>query len=736
MKQAYPPALLAASALALALAVAMVVLWISLSQPWLGVRLVAGADNSAIAHSVHPDGPAEDLIPQGATLLSVAAPGLSALPVDAQDLTEEPDTLPDPAAMRAFFAKQAALHARITAPTTQLLIRPQGATNPVMQEIQPAATRPLGDLPGVFWVQLSVGLAGVVLGGWVMALRREDRAVQFFGLAGLGLMISASAAALYSTRELALGAEVFTSASRLNYLGTLVFGIGMINLFLIYPSRLAGPAVLWSVAALFATCILTVFVDWPDAMLDRQAPVALAMLVLLAAVLAQAVVNRHNPTARAMLGWFGLSVLVGAGGFGLTVTLPLLMGATPSLSQGYAFLFFLVIFVGLAMGIARYRLFELSDWAFRILFYMGGVLLLLVLDAALILGLALDRAPALGLALAVVSLVYLPLRDILARRLRNDRRLAREELFALVGDVALATRAEERDAALHALLQRLFDPLRIEQGPTTFDVAGLRDGGETLEIPLPHGLPGIRLHWARQGRVLFNRRDEQLARSVVEMLDRSIARQRAHDVAVETERRRINRDMHDNIGVQLLGALHSSDVERKNMLIRQTLSDLRQIVSNPAEDGAVLAQLLADLRREIGDHLEAARIGMGWQDCGLSDTDTPQVTLTALQAQTVRALLRETVSNALRHSEARNVHLRFLPLPGERLSLTVEDDGTGAKSDWLRQGSGLSNLRFRLEACGGTLVIEPTQGGTRVLATLSLAGVHAPDTTGLERAAG
>ena len=736
MKQTYSPTLLAASALALGLAVATLVLWVALSQPWLGVRLVAGPDDSATVHSVHPDGPAEGSVPQGATLLSVAAPGLPALPVDALDLTEEPDALPDPAAMRAFFAKQTELHARMAAPTTHLLIRPQGATDPVMQEIRPAATRPLGDLPGVFWVQLGVGLAGVVLGGWVMALRREDRAVQFFGLAGLGLMISADAAALYSTRELALSTEVFTIASRLNYLGTLVFGIGMINLFLIYPSRLAGRAVLWLVAALFATCILTVFVDWPDALLDRQAPVALAMLILLAAVLAQVVMNRRNPTARAMLGWFGLSVLVGAGGFGLTVTLPLLMGATPSLSQGYAFLFFLVIFVGLAMGIARYRLFELSDWSFRILFYMGGVLLLLVLDAALILGLALDRAPALGLALAVVGLVYLPLRDVLARHLRNDRGLAREELFALVGDVALATRAEDRDAALHALLQRLFDPLRIEQGPTAFDVAGLRDGGETLEIPLPHGLPGIRLHWARQGRVLFNRRDEQLARSVVEMLDRSIARQRAHDAAVETERRRINRDMHDNIGVQLLGALHSSDAERKDMLIRQTLSDLRQIVSNPAEDGAVLAQLLADLRREIGDHLEAAGIGMAWQDSGLSAGDAPQITLTALQAQTVRALLRETVSNALRHSEARNVLVRFLPLPGERLSLIVEDDGTGAKGDWLRRGSGLSNLRFRVEACGGTLVIEPAQGGTRVRATLPLAGVRAPDTAGLERAAG
>jgi len=41
-----------------------------------------------------------------------------------------------------------------------------------------------------------------------------------------------------------------------------------------------------------------------------------------------------------------------------------------------------------------------------------------------------------------------------------------------------------------------------------------------------------------------------------------------------------------------------------------------------------------------------------------------------------------------------------------------------------------------VEACGGTLVIEPAQGGTRVRATLPLAGVRAPDTAGLARAAG
>ncbi|MBU1803426.1 MAG: hypothetical protein KKA97_14570, partial [Actinobacteria bacterium] len=54
---------------------------------------------------------------------------------------------------------------------------------------------------------------------------------------------------------------------------------------------------------------------------DRQLPVVIAMVTLIAAILAQVVVNRGRPLERAMLGWFGLSVLLGAGSFVLTVIL-------------------------------------------------------------------------------------------------------------------------------------------------------------------------------------------------------------------------------------------------------------------------------------------------------------------------------------------------------------------------------------------------------------------------------
>ena len=732
MKQV-SPILVVFAALMLGLVSTVLVIWVTLHQPWTGLTLSDDPGQGILIISVAADGPTAERIVPGSRLLEIraaSAPDAWGLHLMPQDAIEEPDTLPDPQSYTRFLDRQGKIASMFAQGPVMMRVASDLAAGESISEhlVTPEDMRPVLSLPTVFWVQLGVGLVGVFLAGWVMALRRHDRAVQYFLLAGAGLMISAHAAAVYSTRELALPRELFFQASRLNYLGTISFGIGMINLFLIYPKRqmrVWGEVV---VAVVFGGSILAIYMGWPEALQNRQAPVALAMLILLLAVVAQVFVNRKNPTARAMLGWFGLAVLIGAGGFGVTVTLPILLGDTPTMSQGYAFLFFLIIFAGLAMGIARYRLFELSEWSFRILFYIGGVVLLLVLDAALIFVLALDRLPALGLSLALVGLVYLPLRDAMGRWLRRNRDLGREELFALVTEVTLANGAQDRTAALNTLLQRLFDPLRIEEFTAAASEARLIDMGEALEIPMPQGLAGRRLHWAGQGRRLFSRQDQQMANIVIRMLDRTIARQRERDQAVEMERSRINRDMHDNIGVQLLGALHSPDRERKDSLIRQTLADLRQIISRPAAEGAVLSGLLADLRGELGEHLEAAGIKLLWQDHGLTDASAPDIALDPPVAQTLRALMRESTSNILRHSGASQERIIITAeMAGAdraaspmTLTIVIEDDGCTPPEAWRNSGNGLANMRHRIEACGGTMILTRDQSTTCLQAILPL----------------
>jgi two-component system, NarL family, sensor histidine kinase DevS len=706
-------------------------------QPWLGLDLASDAGPGLGVRSVAEQGPLAGQLAPGARLLAIAragGAGAATLSLTPQDKIEEPDVISDVVAMRAFLRRQGEIAQIVASGPVQLTVQPaphlletlgEGATpqdlsgTTVSLTVQPQSSRPLTDLPLVFWVQIGVGLFGATLGAWVLGLRRNDRAVQLFVLAGFGLLIAAHTAALYSTRELALPHLPFTAASRLNFLGSILFGIGMINLFLLYPAKLARPWVLWVVAIGFGLSITKVLTDATTLMGDRQLPIALAMLILLGAIVAQVVANRRRPAERAILGWFGLSVLLGAGGFVTTVVLPVLLGHTPQISQGYAFLFFLVIYAGLALGVARFRLFDLAGWSFRILFYLGGVLLLLALDAALIYLLALERAAALGLSLAVVGLAYLPLRDQIGRWLRPDPKLGTQDLFSLVNEITLSTTLADQTEAQRLLVQSLFDPLRIDQFPSEKGGrARLLDGGEGLDMPMPSGLPTLRLFWAQQGRRLFSMRDVQLADSLIAMLDRSIARQRGYDQAVEEERRRINRDMHDNIGVQLLGALHSTDPERKNGLIRQTLADLRQIISTPGHETQPLSRLLADLRAEISEHFEAAGLRMTWQAPAL-----PEVTLSPQTVQTLRAILREASSNVMRHAKADQVRITLdAREEGEdiRLSVTVSDNGCGLATGAQAPGSGLRNLTYRVEASGGAIKIDSTKTGTRLKAHLLL----------------
>src|SRR5690606_32785612 len=117
---------------------------------------------------------------------------------------------------------------------------------------------------------------------------------------------------------------------------------------------------------------------------------------------------RHSPVERAALRWLGLSVVVGAGLFVAGVAMPLMLGAEPAVSQGISFAFFVIVYAGIALGIRRYRLFDLGDWSFRILYYVAGAVLLLALDTVLIWLLNVERAPALGVSLLIVAFLYLP----------------------------------------------------------------------------------------------------------------------------------------------------------------------------------------------------------------------------------------------------------------------------------------------------------------------------------------
>jgi signal transduction histidine kinase len=79
-------------------------------------------------------------------------------------------------------------------------------------------------------------------------------------------------------------------------------------------------------------------------------------------------------------------------------------------------------------------------------------------------------------------------------------------------------------------------------------------------------------------------------------------------------------------------------------------------------------------------------------------------------------VVSEALTNAVKHSRARELSVRIVPIDG-RLRIEVADDGVGRAA--VGAGAGLRGMADRVEALDGRLVVESPPGrGTRVIAEL------------------
>ncbi|MEA1941973.1 MAG: ATP-binding protein [Pseudomonadota bacterium] len=575
------------------------------------------------------------------------------------------------------------------------------------------AMRAVSALSHIFWIQIAIGFGAYAISGWVWALRPNDTATRLFLLSGIATMLFTYAPTPVRESIAPIPDGVFVALTMLNAGGASLFGIAMSTLFICYPARLprrgwlvAGNTLFfagWTAIGLYGTSH-----GRYDSIYNVHLITTIEMLVICLAVLAQILATGRDPKARAVAIWFGLAVLFGAGGFITMTAIPSVFGIQAFIKAQYSFAFFLLIYIGVAAGLQRFRLFELGDWAYRILFYAAGAILLLAVDAVLVSLVALEPGSAFGISLLAIALAYLPLRDVIGRRVLPRPGLKQDELFLAVVDIAFGTSDRSRHHRWRALLDRLFTPLEIVEADRPVDEPEIREEGIEMRLPSTPGHPALILRHPWRGRALFSPDHLATARKLIELMAHAEESRRAYDRGVAEERHRIARDMHDNIGAQLLGALHSGDYDRKDLMIRETLTDLRDIINNAATPGLDLDETLADLRMESAERLASVGIELDWRN---EIGQAPELSTSATHA--LRSIVREAVSNTIRHSGAKRLDIRLKRESG-RACLDIADDGQGFDRAAVASGNGLSNMQSRTESLGGKLACQSNASGTHI----------------------
>jgi signal transduction histidine kinase len=637
-------------------------------------------------------------IPAGTVIVSASGGG-DRLRLEPKDLTGQVDGSFGPfAEYQRFMARQGRYAAMMRQPQMSFSDT-QGRT----WTVQPKPSRPLTTLPIDFWIGILVGAISGLIPAAIFVFRPREASARYVLLSGVSMMICAPAGVMYAERELGLPELDFYLINGANFFAGNLASAAFFALLLYFPRKIAPPWVGWAVVGVFlAWWVAQAIGLFPDLTFARRflTLCALGGCFVLGAVHWR--LTRRDPIARAALSWFLLSWVLMAGAFGFIVLAPQMFGVDTSAIEPYGFLLFLLIYGGLAIGIMRHRLFELGEWWGRIVAWTLGLVVLAGLDLLFLAGLQLSSGVSLSLALLICGLVWLPLRGWLADRILRRPRRDDRAVFEGIVQIGLSASPEDQFARWVDVLRKRFDPLNIDVAEAT-DRPRLDEDGLALIAPAMQALPALRLQYARGGRALFSPADLAEANALADMLRFVFESRDAYERGVVGERKRIAGDIHDNLGATLLSALHSRDGERKDRYIRETLADLRSIVTEPTGPDAGLAEALAASRKEMAERLQARGVTLDWPPDA-----TPPEGVDSEVAQSLRAMLRELTNNILKHAQAQTVRVR-LEDAGPDLVLTVEDDGKGFDPATVAQGGGLGGLQERAVRHGGT--VEWSKGG-------------------------
>ncbi|WP_369214593.1 sensor histidine kinase [Streptomyces flavofungini] len=263
-----------------------------------------------------------------------------------------------------------------------------------------------------------------------------------------------------------------------------------------------------------------------------------------------------------------------------------------------------------------------------------------------------------------------------------------------------------------------------------FAVSVVRTSMSWVDLFSQFVLGGTLLFLAVQGLRALTDQDARLARECFGPSERELLQRRIDELAtsraavvhaVDVERRRVERDLHDGVQQRLVAlamllgrARRGRTPERADALLAQAHKEAQEVLTELRE---VAWRVYPTALDSLGLH-EA--LGGVSERCALPvrmEYDVPGPLPSAVETAAY-FVVSEAVTNAAKHARAEEVSVRVRQR-GTVLTVSVRDTGTGGAD---AGGSGLTGLRSRVAALDGTLDVDSPLGGpTTITAELPCA---------------
>jgi len=480
------------------------------------------------------------------------------------------------------------------------------------------------------------------------------------------------------------------------HLGNNLFTLGMIGLVWNFPRSLGRLPIIPALVVFMLFFMLNENMEWtelPGNSVLVQVPVYWLLGIIL--ISAQWIRSRGRPLDRAAIKvltmMLGILILSIAGVYFASI---FLHGySTVSLTGSFLGLF--TFYIILALAVQRYHLFGIDRWWAEIWLWFFAGAVIITFDMALVTGAHMVPSYALSASVIAVGWLYFPVRQRVWEKLFHHRPSHLEEYVPML--ISHFVRQDHADNMQFwkQVLNDIFRPLIIEVRQEGVPNVMIVENGVRLRIPCLIPECSIDLAHADKGKRLFNSDDIKLTQALFNILERAAEQREVYMQGILNERKRIMRDLHDDIGGRLLTLAHAEHSEVKTAA--DALKSLREIIySLDTEQRVTVNAAIARQRIESLERCELAKVSFEWHWQELAH----DIELTPRQFLNLMLICREGLSNVFRHAKNGCVVFDW-HVEREKLQVKIMNDGVEDCPRQLKPGKGLRNMRIRVEELGG-----------------------------------